>query len=98
MANFAYLGQVSSIIKKAYSGDPVNLGCFIEAIELAAELSEANQIPTLILFIKTKCEGKAKEAVEEISPAPTTVAQIVTALRSKIRVDNSKVIVGDFLR
>lgn len=97
MGDFAYLTSVGSIIKKTYSGDPSGLSAFIEAIELASELSQDGQIPTLIRFIKTKCDKIAKEAIDEINPAPTTVAQIVTALRNKIKVDNSKVVVGRLL-
>lgn len=97
MGDFTYLANVGTIVKKTYSGDPSGLSTFIEAIELASALSQQNQIPTLIRFIGTKCDKIAKEAIEEINPPPTTVAQIVTALRNKIKVDNSKVVLGRLL-
>lgn len=97
MGDFGYLSNVAQIIKKTYSGEPTGLAAFIEAINLAKRLSQPAQIPTLIDFIKTKCENAAREAIDELPEPPTTVDQITQALRAKIKVENSKVVLGRLL-
>lgn len=46
---------------------------------------------TLLCFIKSKLEGKAREALPETI---TSIDDIKNALRSRIKPDNSKVIAG----
>lgn len=95
MADFTYLTNLKSILNKTYDREPSGLSAFIEA--MAAELSQPAQIATLIRFIKTKCEKTAKEAINELETEPNTVAHIVAALQKKIKVENSKVVLGRLL-
>lgn len=97
MATFDYAKEVKSILTGIYSGEPEGLSTFIDSIELAAEMSTTEQIPALIRIIRTKCDKKAKQVIDEISPAPTTIKQIVDALRANIQVETVPVILGRFM-
>lgn len=94
MTDFGYIAQVGTVIKKTYAGETDGLERFIESLLLANDLSTEAQRPTLIRFIKTKCEGVAREAISELEAEPTTVQQIINALRNKIKVESSKVVLG----
>ncbi|XP_055316605.1 putative uncharacterized protein DDB_G0284213 [Sitodiplosis mosellana] len=91
---FTFLSNISKIISTTYKGDPNGLNAFITALELADSASGDNDKPHLIKFIKTKLEGRAPEAMPtEI----TSVQNIISALKSKIRPESSKVVLGRFL-
>ncbi|TMW46964.1 hypothetical protein DOY81_007956 [Sarcophaga bullata] len=60
-------------------------------ITLIEDLTDENLNSTFIAFIKSKLEGKAREALPE---NVTTIETIKTALRTKIKPDNSKVVAG----
>ncbi|XP_067613964.1 probable serine/threonine-protein kinase DDB_G0272254 isoform X1 [Eurosta solidaginis] len=87
----SFISTFASIMRDNYSGDPLALGSFINKVELMEVFSNENLTPTFIEFLKSKLEGKAREAL------PThieSVSQIKEALCSKIRPDNSKVVAG----
>lgn len=89
-----YVNNISRILNYKYSGDPNALQSFITAIELADTLSTEEQQPILTKYIKTKLEGKALEAIPETA---TNATQIIQALKNKIKVETSKVVLGKFL-
>lgn len=87
----SFVTMCASIIRDNYSGDPLALESFIDKIDLIESLAEENLIPTLIAFLKSKLEGKAREAL------PTTISctnDIKSSLRARIKPDNSKVVAG----
>lgn len=92
--NFHYIGNISKIITNTYKGEPTALNAFIAAIELADSATTPEQQPTLVKFIKTKLEGKALEAIPSNA---ITANDIITALKTKIKTESSKVVLGRFL-
>lgn len=91
---FEYIGNLSRVIKDTYDGDPGSLSAFVASIELANAASEANQQDTLVKFIKSKLTGRA---LEIIVPEHDTAQKIIDALKSKIRPENTKVVVARLL-
>lgn len=98
MANMATLDEkteflklCASQIRENYSGNPLELEFFNDKLNLLKDLTKDNLKTTLISFVKSKLEAKAREII------PSNIVEldeIITALRSKIRPDNSKVIAG----
>lgn len=87
----SYVSMCASIIRDNYNGNPLVLDSFLDKIELIEGLTESNLTSTLVSFIKSKLEGKAREALpENISD----VSDIKLALKSRIKPDNSKVVAG----
>lgn len=87
-----FLKLCASTINKNFSGDPLALQSFCNAIDLLAELATTAELRTfLCTFVKAKLDGKALEAI----PANADSIEIIkTALHAKITPDNSKVIEG----
>lgn len=92
--NYTYIGNISKIISFKYSGDSNALNSFISAIELADTATTDEQQPILVKFIKTKLEGRALEALPENVENAT---QLIHALKSKIKPESSKIVLGRFL-
>lgn len=92
---FTYLSHVSKIINTNYKGDPNALNAFITAIELAESVTPNEHKESLIKFIKTKLEGNALDAIKNITVNNTT--DIITALKNKIKIETSKVVLGRLL-
>lgn len=86
-----FIGMCASIIRENYDGNPLSLEAFLDKIALIEELVEDNLVNTLISFIKSKLEGKAREALPE---NVTSINDIKVALKAKIKPENSKVIAG----
>ncbi|XP_017470761.1 PREDICTED: putative uncharacterized protein DDB_G0277255 [Rhagoletis zephyria] len=87
----SFISLCASINRENYSGDPLALESFLDKISLIEDLAEENLTSTLIAFLKSKLEGKAREAI------PTqinSVSDIKSALRNRIKPDNSKVVAG----
>ncbi|XP_067637011.1 kinesin-related protein 10-like [Eurosta solidaginis] len=84
-----FITMCASIIRENYSGDPLSLASFIDKIVLIEDLMEENLTNTFISFIKSKLEGKAREAIPN---EVTTIQQIKDALKGRIKPDNSKVV------
>lgn len=94
MDEFDFILKLSQLIRKPFTGDPLCLDAFIESIELA-ELGTSEALkPTLVKFLKSKLEGKAKEAVPTDA---TTVAEIKNALKAKVKPENTAVVMGRLL-
>lgn len=87
-----FLKLAASTVNRTFSGDPLALQSFIDSVDLLESFATTNDLKTtLITFVLTKLEGKAREA---IVGRPTTVASIIENLRSKIKPDSSKIIEG----
>lgn len=91
---FKYINNISKIICNNYRGDSNGLNAFLTAIDLANDITEPEQQPILVKYIKTKLEGIALEAIPE---NVLTANNIVDALRSKIKTENSKVVLGRYM-
>lgn len=90
-----FLKLASATLNYKYAGDPLSLTPFIDSVELLATLATTDPLSQfLVSFIKTKIEGRAREYIDA---SHTTVANIIAALRSNIKPDNSKVVEGRML-
>lgn len=85
----ACLKICSQTIPQKYSGDPLSLKSFLISIQLLQTMVEDANTDLLKTFILSKLEGKA---LEVIPSEPADIATIITALRNKIKPDDSKVI------
>ncbi|XP_036344361.1 putative uncharacterized protein DDB_G0289263 [Rhagoletis pomonella] len=85
----SFISLCASIIN--YNGDLLALESFLDKISLIEDLAEENLTSTLIAFLKSKLEGKAREA---IPIQVNSVSDIKSALRNRIKPDNSKVVAG----
>lgn len=93
MTRLEFIRVASQTINKNYSGDPLALNAFINAITLAKQLSDGLFDDFLKTFILTKLEGKALECVDQDG----TINQIIADLKKNIKPDNSKVVSGRML-
>lgn len=78
-------------INKNYTGDPLSLNAFINSVNLLITIARQAHATFLRQFILSKLEGKALECVPT---DPASVDDIINALKSSIKPDNSKVIEG----
>lgn len=91
---FKYISNISKIISNNYNGNTNSLNAFISSIELANDITEKDEQPILVKFIKTKLEGIALEAIPD---SAATANDIVDALRTKIKVENSRIVLGRYM-
>lgn len=89
-----FLQACHAAIDYKYDGDPSGLETFVDAIDLLSEVVEEANKPTLLKFIMTRLEGKAREA---IITTPKEPAEITTQLKKAIKTESSKVIQGKML-
>lgn len=90
-----FLRLCGTTINKAYSGDPLALKSFIDAIDLLNSLATTNALrQTLFSFLKTKLEGRAREFIVD---SVDNIDSLKQALTNNIKPDNSKVIEGRML-
>lgn len=87
----SFISMCANILRENYDGNPLSLQSFFDKIDLIQDLTDANLTVTLVSFVKSKLEGKAREALPE---NVSTIDQIKTALKNKIKPDNSKVVAG----
>lgn len=79
-------------INKSYNGDPLTLQSFLDSVALLEDLATTTELKTvLVRFVLTKLEGSARE---KISGNPKTILEITSALKEKIKPENSKIIEG----
>lgn len=95
LSKIEFLKICSSTLNKNYSGDPLALQAFLNSIDLLDSLADTAELKAFLLtVIKTKLEGKALEAVpNEI----TSVENLKTCLKNKLKPDSSKVVEGKML-
>lgn len=87
-----FLKLAASTVNKPFSGDPLALQSFIDAIGLLKSFATNDDLKaTLITFVLTKLEGKAREA---IVGTPISTEDIIENLKAKIKPDSSKIIEG----
>ena len=87
----SFIGMCATILRENYDGNPLSLQSFLDKIDLIEDLTDTNLTVTLISFIKSKLEGKAREALPD---KVNTIDEIKNALKIKIKPDNSKVVAG----
>ena len=86
-----FVSLCSSILRDNYNGNPLALESFLDKISLIEEFTEDNLKNVFISFVKSKLEGKAREALpENIS----SINEIKSVLKNRIRPENSKVVAG----
>lgn len=91
MDDLEFLNKISKLIRSEYDGEPDGLASFIDQIELVDLGTPQDKKLVLNEFIKSRLVGRAKDAV---SATDLTVEQIKTALKSKIKPENSDVVLG----
>ena len=87
----SFITTCSSILRDNFDRNPLCLESFLDKVALIKELTSQKLVPTLIAFVKSKLQGKAREALPENI---TSLQQIVEALRSRIKPDSSKIVAG----
>lgn len=92
-----FLKSAASILNYKFNGDFEKLETFLDDVDIVEGLVEAGsaEIAALCLkFVKSKCEGKAKEVLPD---KIETVKDITDALTKHIAADSSKVIEGKMI-
>lgn len=89
-----FIAIANRMINYKFDGDPLALDSFLDAIDLLDDLCEAANKPTMVKFIMTKLDGKARESILQ---TPATPADIVNQLKASIKPESSKVIEGRIL-
>lgn len=89
-----FIAMANQMINYRFSGDPLALDSFIDAVELLKDLCEANNLTIFRKFLMTRLEGVAREA---IVTEPETVDDITRQLRASIKTESAKVIEGRIL-
>lgn len=86
-----YYRMASQNINRNYGGDPLQLEPFINSVKLLQQIdTNKTHIELLKSFVISKLEGKALQIV----PKDKSLDDILSALESKIKPDNSDVILG----
>lgn len=89
-----YLRFAASVINKNYSGDPLALSAFINAVNLVKRADKNNEfVEDLRDFVLSKLEGKALECINQEG----TLENILATLKEHIKPDSSSVITGRML-
>lgn len=89
--NIEFLNFCATIINNPYDGNPSNLNAFVSSMHLIQQCSEPSQRELIIRFIRTRLIDRAAEVVPENC---TTIADIITALKTNIKRDSSDLILG----
>lgn len=90
----AFLSLAARTINNSYSGDPLGLRAFSNAVRLLDTQAGTEHKKLLIDFILTRLEGKALEIVPEI---PATTKEILDSLSNEIKPESSKIITSRML-
>lgn len=94
MTNNDLLKAASQSINYRYTGDPLQLDSFIDAVTLIQTFATTDPLKAfLFTIIKSKLEGRAREY---ITATITTTDEIIATLREKIKPDSSAIIEGKF--
>lgn len=88
----SFLKTASNVLNYKYGGDPLKLNSFLTDVDLVMSLAEGEEMKAFCLtFIKSRMEGRAEEAIPETC---ATLDALKTALKAKIKPDNSGIIEG----
>lgn len=91
MSTIEYYNLCTRQLNTMYSGDPLGLPPFIDAITLLQQIDTTNEHSEILKgVILTKLQGTARE----ILPTNATIEQIKITLVNKIKPENSKVVLG----
>lgn len=94
-SNLEFLKLCSSTIGNNFSGDPLKLKSFIDAVQLLETLAETTELKSLLVkIIKTKLDGTARDLITEDCD---TVGKIKDVLNKSIKPENSKIIEGKLI-
>lgn len=77
----SFLSLACKIIDKNFDGNPLSLSRFLHNVELLESMTEERHIETLRIFILSRLEGKAYEAVESFRDS---IEGIKTSLRNMV--------------
>lgn len=88
-----FMALAHQTIDYRYNGKPLDLDSFIDAIELLEELCDAQNVPTMLKFVKTRLCGNAREIIKE----PKTIKEIKDTLRDNCTAESAQVIEGRLL-
>lgn len=89
-----YLRFAASVINKNYSGDPLALSAFINAVNLVKRADTKKEFnDDLRDFVLSKLDGKALECINQ----QDNLDNILTTLKAHIKPDSSNVITGRML-
>lgn len=94
MEEAPFLALAAKQLHQVYSGNPLELNAFINSINLLKTVGGDARHPILKTFVLTKLSGKA---LESIPADPANVDAIITALRTNIKPDSSKVVEGKMM-
>lgn len=94
-SEFEFFRIANQMINFRFSGDPLVLNSFTDALKLLKRMCKAENNQLFLEFIMTRLEGKAREIFDE--EPPTDVDEIIAKLREKIKCESSKVIEGKIL-
>lgn len=88
----SFLKIASNVLNYKYGGDPLKLNSFILDVELVNSLASNDDTRAFCLtFLKSRLEGKAEECIPDQCES---VQALITALKDKIKPDNSGIIEG----
>ncbi|XP_031633955.1 myb-like protein W, partial [Contarinia nasturtii] len=93
MTRKEFLRLAASMLNK-YDGNPLQLNGFIDSVELLKEMVEDDDKDVFTKLVKSRLEGIAREAIND---EPANVDEIISDLKSNIKIDSSKVIEGRML-
>lgn len=92
ISNLEFLRLCGETIPNAFSGNPLHLKPFINAINLLEKMADSAELLNLLIsFIKTRLHGKA---LESLTATEVTIEQIRNKLERNIKPENEKVIRG----
>lgn len=80
-----------NILNTDYKGDPLELESFVNKVEMLKLVATSAPEGIVFTYVKSKLSAKALEAIR---PSDTTIDQLVTSLRERIKPENSNVIKG----
>lgn len=91
LSTIEYYNLCTRQLNTMFSGDPIGLPPFIDAINLLQRMDTSNEHSEILKgVILTKLQGTARE----ILPQDPSIEQIKTILNEKIKTESSKVIMG----
>lgn len=92
ITNVEFLRLCGETIPNIYTGEPLGLLPFLNAIELLVQIADTDNLRNLLIsFVKTRMNGKA---IEYLPVNNVSIASIIEALKKHIKPENDKVIRG----
>lgn len=89
-----FLAFAAKLVHKSYSGDPLGLQAFVNALKLLKRRAGDTHKAALVEFVMTRLDGKA---LDEVSDEPEGVDVIIDSLKGGITPDSSDVIASRML-